>query len=189
MTKKVIYHRQPGDERQPEDFYATCPTTIPPLMRLLGWDDGQPRRIWENSCGMGHLSEAIITYGHDVLSTDLIDRGYGYGGIDFLQPTVFDHEQFDGIIMNPPYKHALEFIKKSISIAPITAAFLRIAFLESRKRKPFFAEYPPKYVAVFSERARSAKDGDFTNIGAGVQCYAWFIWQQDYQGESVLQWI
>lgn len=189
MTKKVLYHRKPGDTRQTEDFYATCPTSIPPLIQLLGWDDGVQRRVWENSCGMGHLSEAISVYGHTVVSTDLVNRGYGIGGVDFLQPTIFDAEPFDGIIMNPPYKHALEFIRKSISIAPITAAFLRIAFLESRKRKPFFAEHPPRYVAVFSERVRSVKDGDFKNIGASVQCYAWYVWSKEYQGETVLRWI
>lgn len=189
MPKKVLYHRKPGDKRQAEDFYATCPTAIPPLMQLLGWDDGVPRRIWENSCGQGHLSEALTMYGHNVLSTDLVDRGYGISGVDFLQPTMFDHEQFDGIIMNPPYKHALQFIKKSINIAPITCAFLRIAFLESRGRKPFFETNPPRYVAVFSERARSAKDGDFENIGAAVQCYAWYVWERGYTGDSVIRWL
>lgn len=187
MSKKVIYHRKAGDTRQVDDFYATCPTTIPPLLKLLDWEGGG-KTIWENSCGQGHLSEALKMFGHTVISTDLIDRGYGQGGVDFLDPAV-SMTGLDGIIMNPPYKHARAFIEKSITLAPVVAAFLRIAFLESQGRRAFFEQHPPHTVAVFSERAQSAKDGDFDNIGAGVQCYAWFIWRKGWCGHPSLRWI
>jgi hypothetical protein len=32
----------------------------------------------------GSISEVLIEHGHDVISTDLVDRGYGTGGVDFL---------------------------------------------------------------------------------------------------------
>lgn len=189
MTRSaLLYHRRPGETRQEDDFYATCPTAIPPLMGLLGWTGGG-KVIWENSCGQGHLSEALKIYGHKVLSTDLVDRGYSFGGIDFLQPTIFDSGQYDAIIMNPPYKHALEFIRKSLTIAPIVCAFLRLAFLESEKRKTFFAENPPKYVAVFSQRVPCSKNALFPKDESSVQCYAWYIWQQGYEGDTIIKWI
>jgi len=50
-----------------------------------------------------------------VYSTDLVDRGYGEGNVDFLACT----EQFDGdIITNPPYKFAKEFVEKGLELVP-----------------------------------------------------------------------
>ena len=43
--------------------------------------------VLECACGEGHLSERLKYYGYDVVSRDLIDRGYGETGIDFLKTT------------------------------------------------------------------------------------------------------
>lgn len=39
------------------------------------------KNVWECSCGQGHLSEVLNKNGYNVKSTDLIDRGYGIGGL------------------------------------------------------------------------------------------------------------
>ncbi len=47
--------------------------------------------------------------GHPVLSTDLVYRGFGVGGFDFL-----DHAypySSENIITNPPYKLAFDFVE------------------------------------------------------------------------------
>lgn len=181
-------HRQDGQERQPDDFYATHPSAIPPLMRILGWESGS-KYIWEPCCGQGHLSETMRLYGHKVLSTDLIDRGYGISGIDFLKPTPFDIEPFDAIITNAPYKYALECVKRSLELAPIACHFLNIKFLESGKRKEFFQNYPPRYVAVFSERVPCSKDGKFPKTESSTVCYAWYIWYRGFKGNPEILWI
>ena len=41
--------------------------------------------IWENCCGEGHLAEPMKARGYEVISTDLIDRGYGRGGVQLLR--------------------------------------------------------------------------------------------------------
>ncbi len=181
-------NRKEGENRQEHDFYATHPTAIPPLLKLLAWEQGG-KNIWENSCGQGHLSIMLECAGHRVISTDLIDRGYGVSGVDFLQPTIFEHFNFDAVVMNPPYSHAIQFVEKSIKVAPIVCAFLRITFLESRKRREFFDNSPPKIVAVFSDRIPSSKDAKFSPKESSSVCYAWFIWDRDYKGETVLKWI
>jgi len=181
-------HRKPGDEREPHDFYATHPSAIPPLLTLLGWENGG-KVIRENSCGQGHLSKALEAAGHTVISTDLIDRGYGVTGVDFLKPHWTDDIPVDAVVMNPPYKHALEFVSKSLELAPVVCAFLRLTWLESRRRRPFFDANPPRYVAVFSDRVPSCKGGDFENIGGSAVCYAWFVWERGYTGDTVVRWI
>lgn len=174
-------HRKEGEEREEHDFYATHPSAIPPLLKVLGWEKGG-KFIYEPACGLGHLSEPLQIYGHTVISTDLIDRGYGVGGVDFLQPTVYDNLGFDAVITNPPYKCALRFVEKSIQIAPIACHFLNIRFLESVTRRKFFEKHPPRYVCVFSERIPSSKNGLFPKGESSAVCYAWFIWFRDFTG-------
>lgn len=65
-------------ERETDDFYATDPVAIDllcdyPYVEL-------PQGVWEPSCGSGCLSERLRKRGYNVVSTDLIDRGYGLGG-------------------------------------------------------------------------------------------------------------
>lgn len=71
-------------EREINDYYATDPIAVDAL--LQGGAELN-HKIWECSAGQGHLSERLIELGYEVRSTDLIDRGYGEGGIDFLQTT------------------------------------------------------------------------------------------------------
>ena len=100
-------------ERQNEDFYATDPISIDVLL-----NDGGVKlspKVWECACGQGHLSEKLKEHGYEVYSTDLVDRGYGEGDVDFLAC----YEQFDGdIITNPPYKFAREFVEKGLELVP-----------------------------------------------------------------------
>jgi hypothetical protein len=185
-------HRTTDNDREEHDFYATHPSAIPPLINLLQWQDGG-KLIRENSCGQGHLSKAIERYGHTVISTDLVDRGYGITGVDYLEHHWTDDFNYDAVIMNPPYKYAQEFVEKSLKIAPVVAVFLRIQWLETEKRRKLFEEYPPKYVAVFSKRIPSSKNAMFkkedgTKESSAV-CYAWFIWVRGNKEDPVLKWI
>lgn len=182
-------NRPDGVEREEHDFYATHPNAIIPLMKLLEWSDNAPKLVWENSCGQGHLSKMLEVYGHKVISTDLIDRGYGVPGVDFLKPNFYDTLPYDAIIMNPPYKYAQEFLEKSLNIAPTVCVFLRLTFLESAKRVEFFRRHPPKIVAVFSKRIPCSKNAEFGEKESSSVAYAWFIWQRDFKGEPVIKWI
>lgn len=191
MNHIISVSRSKKHPREKDDFYATHPSVIFPLMLLLNWFT--PKTIWENSCGQGHLSTAMESMGHKVLSTDLIDRGYGITGIDFLKPTIFERlYDFDGIVMNPPYKHAQEFIDLSLQRVKegrTVAAFLNIRFLESIGRQKWFASIGLKYVAVFSARQQCAINADFESVGPSATCYAWFVFEKGYTGEPVVKWI
>ena len=174
--------------RQTQDYYATEPKAIDVLMSM---EKFRPN-IWECACGEGHMAEAIKKYGYNVLSTDLIDRGYGQGGVDFLQ----QKEVFDGdIITNPPYKFAQQFIEKAFELLPQNhklALFLKIQFLEGKNRKNLFLKNPPKFVLVSSSRLLCAKNGDFQTMidnGGSAIAYGWFIWINGYKGDTLLQWV
>lgn len=176
-------------ERQEHDYYATDPKSVEAILGIESFSD----TIWEPACGEGHISKTLIEHGKSVLSTDLIYRGYGTGGIDFLD----SNDTWNGdIITNPPYKYAQEFIEKSIESiekSPVSdlkiAVLLKLTFLEGQKRKLFFKKHPPKIVYVFSQRQKCALNGDFKDMGSSAVCYAWFIWQKGFNGEPIIRWI
>lgn len=171
--------------RAENDFYATDPRAIELLLNVENFSD----KVWECACGEGHLSKVLESKGYDVISTDLIDRGFGTGGVDFLSFS----ETFDGdIITNPPYKYAIEFVEKAIS--SITnghkvAMLLRLSFLEGISRRKLFDKHPPKAVYVASKRILCAKNGDFENSDGSAIAYAWFVWEKGFVGEPTLRWF
>lgn len=180
-------NRPKGEERQPEDFYATDPAAIPPLFKLLGAEyESGGKLILEPCCGQGHLSQIMELYGHQVISTDLVDRGYGIGGVDFLTDNIYDSLPYDAVITNPPFSLAIPFIEKSLKLAPLVCMLLRLAFVESERRDKFFKQYPPRYIAVFRRRVRTSKNGEFPEGEASATCHAWFIWERGYKGNPEL---
>lgn len=70
-------------ERHKDDYYATDPKAV----ELLLENETFNHSIWECACGEGHIAKVLESNGYHVISTDLIDRGYGTGGIDFLTQT------------------------------------------------------------------------------------------------------
>ena len=126
-------------ERQREDYYATEPAATDWLCKLEKFKSP----ILEPSCGEGHISKQLIAHGYNVVSRDLIDRGFG-DVADFLY---MNNEKWDGdIITNPPYAFAQEFVEQALKMIERgrkVAMFLKLTFLEGKKRAALFNSTPP----------------------------------------------
>jgi hypothetical protein len=142
--------------------------------------------IWECACGNGAMSEVLKKTGNKIYSSDLIDRGYGEGGIDFLNSDL----HFDNIVTNPPYNAAEGFVKSGLGRAKKKfALLLRLAFLEGANRqKTIFSLYPPSRVWVFSERITFYPAGAEVK-GSGTTAYAWFVWDKESSSGTELRWF
>lgn len=176
-------------DRQSEDFYATSPIAIHELCKVEKFS----HIVLEPACGMGHMAEALKEHGYEVMTSDIVDRGYPDTEVlDFFRTT---KEYPCDIITNPPYKCAREFTEHALEIVPKgqkVAMFLKLTFLEGKARRKFFKKYPPKKVWVFSERVLCAKNGDFEALkksAGGAVAYAWFIFEKGYQGPTELGWL
>ena len=176
-------------ERESNDYYATDPKALQLLLELESFS----KNIWECACGEGHLSKVLIENGYDVRSTDLIDRGYGEGGIDFL--TIKDDFYEGDIVTNPPYKYAKEFVEKAVNMITDghkVAMFLKLQFLEGKTRRELFDKIPPARIYVASGRINCCKNGDFSaeqRANNSAQAYAWFIWEKPFNGNTILKWF
>lgn len=176
-------------EREINDFYATDPVAIDCLL-----DGGieLSHNIWECACGQGHLSEALIAKGFEVKSTDVVDRGYGTPGVDFL----LCDTKFDGdILTNPPYKYALEFVLHGLDLVPVhhkVVMFLKLQFLEGKQRRRLFDTKQLKTIYVFSSRILCAKNALFKEMreaGGSAVAYAWYEFEKGYHGDPIVKWI
>lgn len=97
------------EEREAFDYYATDPRAVEMLLELEQFSPV----IWEPACGEGHISKVLQAHGYEVISTDLIYRGFGDPEpLDFLKETLDDFE--GDIITNPPYSMGLEFVQRAL---------------------------------------------------------------------------
>ena len=172
-------------ERQQDDYYATDPRSIDYLL-----EKAHPQKdIWECACGEGHLSKRLMELGFNVRSTDLVYRGFGAGGVDFLSV----YAPFSGdIITNPPYKYAKEFVEHSLEILqPGSSAymFLKLQFLEGKARRALFETGQLKRVYVSTSRILCAKNGDFETAQSSAVAYCWYQFEKGYHGPAVIEWI
>lgn len=186
MFKTLGASNHATHDRQAEDYYATEPKATEWLCKLESFKGP----ILEPSCGEGHMAKVLMAHGYEVECRDLVDRGFGTSEQDFL---AIDNTTWQGdIITNPPYKFALEFVRKALAIIPDghkVAMFLKIQFLEGKARRKLFDSTPPKTVWVSSSRLKCAMNGDFKAVGSSASCYAWFIWEKGYQGDTVVKWF
>ncbi len=182
-------------ERQCDDYYATDPVAVEKLRNAVII----PPYVWECACGAGHLSRALMAGGFNVLSTDLVDRGFGYVGVDFLKEERLP-EYLQGedccILTNPPYKYATEFVEHALELLPDSQpAFflLKTNALEGKGR--FDRLYRHGYlhgVYQFTERLLCAKNGDFEGMRVGcgsAVAYAWFLFRKVRAADTIIRWI
>ena len=184
-----------ANERQRDDFYATDPVAVKKLCNAVII----PPYVWECACGAGHLSRALMADGFNVLSSDLVDRGFGYVGFDFLKEERLP-EYLQGedccIQTNPPYKYATEFVEKALDLLPIgQPAFflLKTNALEGKGRFERLYRHGWLHgVYQFTERLLCAKNGDFDGVMAGggsAVSYAWFVFRRVRATHTTITWI
>ncbi len=172
------------ENREKDDFYPTPPEGTEALLRAESFDGP----IWEPACGDGAMSKVLEAAGYQVISTDLVDRGYGTPRVDFLMET---RALAPNIVTNPPFKLSTEFIRHAVNLATgKVAMLLRLACLEGATRGGIYDSTPLARVLVFRrrlslQRGRMATDDD----ASGMVAMAWYIWTMGHEGPPTLGWI
>ncbi|OCK08645.1 MULTISPECIES: hypothetical protein [Thalassospira] len=167
---KVEWERP--DENQ---FYPTPPEATEALLRAMPHLAGQ--KIWECACGDGRLAKVLEFHGCKVICTDLIDRGYGEGEVDFLATT---RPRASKIITNPPFTLAQAFIEHAMRLHMEEVwMLLKTNYYQAANRQGFKARIRPKYKLELSWRI------DSLGLGNGALDCAWFGFIRDYSGPTL----
>ena len=190
-SKNMLATNPVKESRETNDYYATHPDALKIFLNKLNEDNlTLSKDIWECAVGGGHLAKVLIEKGFNVRCTDIVYRGFPKTEIkDFLSET----EIWNGdILTNPPFILAEQFVEKGMSLlekGKKLILFLKVQFLESKRRKLLFEKYPPKYIYLNSERQHTAKNGDFGKYTLGTLFFCWFVWEKGFKGEPIIRWI
>lgn len=182
------------EDREENDYYKTDPKALEVFLDKLKEDGIKlSENVWEPACGDCGLSDVLNKRGYNVFSSDIVNRG------SMLQHLTIDffnmNEEWDGdILTNPPFKYAVEFIQHGLELVKdgrYVIMFLKIHFLETQDRYDrLFSKGGLRYVYLFSNRARTAMNGDFDKYRmASPTFYMWGIWEKGFKGEPTIRWI
>jgi len=175
--------------RIPHEFYPTPPEATRALLSVESFDGA----IWEPACGEGAISAELASGGYSVVSTDLINHGYGTPQVDFLAQT---RPRAKHIVTNPPYGFGLadRFITRALDMTRTTggkvAMLLNLASLAHRTRTAWWQSHPPARlyaiddVVCWPEHRYGPAPNHFTK-----HRYVWAVWTPNHTGPSAFWWL
>lgn len=171
-----------GHNRAEADFYPTPPQTTEALFSRETFEG----LVWECASGDGSMAKVIEKY-NPCISSDIRtdDSIYGEKGVDFLN----EYREVPNIITNPPYRLAQRFVERALLLAEKKVAMLlKLVFLESSSRYRMFTTSPLRTVYVFCKRQPIWVRGE-VGQNSGLIAYAWFVWDNSYNGKPYIEWI
>lgn len=172
------------------EFYPTPPEATRALLSVECFDGS----IWEPACGDGAIARELTAAGYDVTATDLVDRGYGASGQDFLKS---DRPLAKHIVTNPPYgTHGLgdAFVRRALlhtrQTGGTVAMLLNLRSLANPDRHKKFVKTPPSAIYILDELT-CWPEGKPTNKDARIarQQYYWAVWKPDHTGAPKCWWL
>jgi len=111
-----------------------------------------------------------------VISTDLHDRGYGEGNMNFLNADC----QCDGIITNPPFNLAADFIERCAEKEVPFAMLTKATFWHAAKRQRLFRKTKPMAIIAMTWRpAMSPERGKSATMD-----FIWTVWSSKPNKET-----
>lgn len=175
--------------RAPYEFYPTPPEATRALLSVEDFDGS----IWEPACGEGHIAEVLVRAGYEVVSTDLIQRGYGQGDIDFLREQT---PRAKHIVTNPPYGRGLgdAFVRKALELTAITggnvAMLLNLSSLCHPTRHDLWVSHPPTVIYALDELVcwPEGRPG-LARATTASHRYSWVVWKPGHTGRPAFWWL
>ena len=178
MSSVLVFGDQEkmGD-RKKDDFYPTpWEATEAPLLAEKQWLD-QYDEVDEPACGDGAMAEVIRSHGKTVHASDLVYRGYGEGGVDFLNLNAKPKSKV--MFTNPPFNEAESFIRLANERGyEYIGMILKVNYFNTQGRIPLFNKYRPVRVYPYSWRI------DFTGDGNNHFDCNFVVWMPEFQGKT-----
>ncbi len=175
--------------RAPFEFYPTPPEATRALLSVEEFDGS----VWEPACGEGAISDVLVKAGYQVVSTDLVLRGYGEGDVDFLRETA---PRAKHIVTNPPYGRGLgdAFVRHALRLTGETggsvAMLLNLASLAHRSRHDLWTENPPAGIYALDELVCWPEGKpELARSSTATHRYCWVVWKPGHTGRPAFWWL
>ena len=169
-------------KRKKSDFYET-PYTLTRMFLDVEYFN-KNSTVCEPACGGGAISKVLNEYWED-------DKITAY---DKETNFLWDFNDYDYVITNPPFSLAFEFIQKAKQLAKSKfALLLPLSYLHGKKRFDEIysdRDYGLEKVYVFTRYPMLGEplreDGKYNT---GMMVYAWYVWTNGYSGQPTIDWL
>ncbi|GHV86976.1 hypothetical protein AGMMS50255_2720 [Spirochaetia bacterium] len=172
--KRAVIHatRKTREARRPNDFYETPYIVTRALVNQNIFPKGSI--IYDPCCGKMAIGKILKENGHTVIEDDITTNGK-----DFLQC----NEQYDYLVMNPPFKLFYDFILKAQETTnKVFASIVPINFFPVCKKQYKGVWKHLKQFFHFYQNIDYRGSPDSFSIG--IMATAWGIWDMDYNGNT-----
>ncbi|MDP3066617.1 MAG: hypothetical protein Q8N08_07760 [Methanobacteriaceae archaeon] len=173
-------------DRKDQDYYITPIVEIEKfliefnrIIPLMGQAVLDPSAGGDGDHPMSYPT-ALEPYGCDIVTMDIREDSLAQQKGDYLKKQFITPEP-TVIMTNPPFRLAIEFIKKALKdVRPggHVAMLCRLNFFGSQKRKAFWNGNMPVYTFVHNKRMSFTADGKTDSIE-----YAHLVWQRGVNPE------
>jgi len=169
-------------KRKKSDFYETPYTLTRKFLDVEYFD--KTLSVCEPACGGGAITKVLSEYWED-------DKITAY---DKKTNFLWDYNEYNSIITNPPFSLAFEFIQKAKQLAKSKfALLLPLSYLHGKKRfDEIYSDrsYGLERVYVFTRYPMLGEtlreDGKYNT---GMMVYAWYVWTNGYSGLPIIDWL
>ena len=169
-------------KRKKSDFYETPYTLTRKFLDVEYFNKNST--VCEPACGGGAITKVLNEYWED-------DKVTAY---DQETNFLWDYNEYNYIITNPPFSLAFEFIQKAKQLAKSKfALLLPLSYLHGKKRFDEIysdREYGLEKVYVFTRYPMLGEtlreDGKYNT---GMMVYAWYVWTNGYRGLPTVDWL
>ena len=169
-------------KRKKSDFYETPYTLTRKFLDVEYFNKNST--VCEPACGGGAISKVLNEYWED-------DKITAY---DKETNFLWDFDEYNYIITNPPFSLAFEFIQKAKQLAKSKfALLLPLSYLHGKKRFDEIysdREYGLEKVYVFTRYPMLGEtlreDGKYNT---GMMVYAWYVWTNGYNERPIIDWL
>ena len=194
LTDIYVGVKQNDPNRNENDLYPTPPIATYILHKYIDL----PKNIVEPCAGRGNILIELIRQGYDVRSFDLHEYDNQLCAITSGQDVLsLDRPSgYTALVTNPPYHKDLprKIAEKGVAEYDVTALFVRLTFLEGKKRKKLFTNNPPSDIIFLSDRIRFdtglVEPINKSHQLGGMIAYMWIVWDKRKRSDATnLKWV
>lgn len=177
----TIRRTEKSEIEKDKDFYQTHPTMVKALISWLN-NSSPELRVLDPCCGKGVIYKELETLFRNVTH---FDKYLGDNKLDFLE----HKENYDLIIMNPPYsnKNVYRFIDHARKLASSVFCLLPI---NQSNYNMFHNDYEdiPEFVGKIKMTPKMFLHEGIEFKTGGTASYAWYYWNKDNNTDYSKTW-
>jgi hypothetical protein len=137
---------------------------------------------------------------HNVIATDVVDRGYPHfdgewDATKYGTPEAVGPRKRINIVTNPPFKLAEQITRRALMLADYRVCILQqLPFLASMGRNALFTEFPPSEILILSKRPSMPPGHMIAEMGdkafrGGTTDFCWIVWTKPHDRETRVRWL